>query len=165
MTGTYDAREIANFVLDRCDSLGREISNLSLQKIVFFCHVWTLTVLGRPLIREQFEAWRHGPVLPYLYREFKDNEDKPIKKRATKLNKSNGQKELAEYDFDDSLARLLKETIDSYSKLDPFQLVQLSHVASGPWEQVWNHNKKINAGMRISDESILTFYSPQIRAN
>ena len=78
MTIGYDGRSIANFVLDFCERNGRTVTNLSLQKIVYFCHVWSLIELGKPLIRHKFEAWEYGPVLPYLYREFKGFDRSPI---------------------------------------------------------------------------------------
>jgi uncharacterized phage-associated protein len=162
---TYDAREVANFILDRCDALGREVSNLSLQKIVYFCHVWTLIALQRPLIREEFEAWELGPVMPYLYREFKVFGDSRITRRASKLDRSNGQRVLAQYKFDDEIQTLLTEVVSSYSGLSPYQLVQISHVKGGPWNQVWNHGERINAGMRISNALISEFYSAQSRPN
>ncbi len=164
---TYDAREVANYILDRCDELGRPVTNLSIQKLTFFCHAWTLKYLSRPLIAEEFEAWQHGPVLPYLYREFKefDAEERPINRRAKKLDKATGARVIAEYSFDSELLSLLTETIDTYSALKPYQLVAISHISGGPWEQVWNHGKKINAGMRISNKSISEFYSARTDSN
>jgi uncharacterized phage-associated protein len=156
---TYDARGVANYILDRCEELGRTVSNLSIQKLIFFCHAWTLKVLSRPLVGEEFEAWQLGPVLPYLYREFKDFEERPITKRATKLDKATGTRVIATYNFDPELLNLLTQTIDTYSALTPYQLVAISHANGGPWDQVWNHGKKINAGMRISNMSISNFYS------
>jgi len=82
----YDGREIANFILDFCDKKNVRVSNLALQKILYFCHVWSLVKLDRPLIRHQFEAWQFGPVLQYVYREFKDFEKQPITSRAYKLD-------------------------------------------------------------------------------
>ena len=69
---THDGRAVANFVLDHTDRLGASLTNLSLQKLVYFCHVWSLIGLHKPLIRHSFEAWECGPVLQYLYREFKN---------------------------------------------------------------------------------------------
>lgn len=161
---TYDAREVANYVLDRCQTVGRSVSNLSLQKIVYFCHSWSLATLDRPLFREQFEAWPLGPVMPYLYREFKDFGDGPISARAMKLDRSSGQKVIARYAFDEEVFDLLRKTVDAYSGLSAFQLVELTHAKGGPWHQVWHHNKKINAGMRISDDLITSFYRAQSRA-
>ena len=60
---THDGRAVANFVLDHVDSSGVLVTPLALQKIVYFCHVWSLIELRRPLIRHSFEAWEHGPVL------------------------------------------------------------------------------------------------------
>jgi uncharacterized phage-associated protein len=60
---------------------GPEGQNLTVQKIVYFCNVWSLIELGRPLIRHKFEAWEFGPVLPYLYREFKNYDHSPCGSR------------------------------------------------------------------------------------
>src|SRR5215216_2283072 len=96
----YDGREIANFILDYCDSRDRPVTNLSLQKIVYFCHVWSLINLGRPLVRHKFEAWEFGPVLPYLYREFKTFDRSPITSRATRIDQISGKMAVVEYRID-----------------------------------------------------------------
>jgi len=79
---SHDGRAVANFVLDVCEQAGREVTNLSLQKIVFFCHAWSLAVRKEPLVKHEFEAWQFGPVLQYLYREFKVAEREPIRERV-----------------------------------------------------------------------------------
>ena len=78
MIEAHDGRAIANFILDYCDSRGSRVTNLALLKLVYFCHVWSLIKLGRPLVRHKFEAWELGPVLPYLYRAFKKFDRAPI---------------------------------------------------------------------------------------
>jgi uncharacterized phage-associated protein len=160
---SFDGRAIANFVLDYCDRRKRSVSNLSLQKIVFFCHAWSLTRLGKPLIRHSFEAWQHGPVLQYLYREFKDFGEQPVTSRARRLNPLTGQKEVVAYDFDMPTDALLTEVVDFYSRMSAYDLVALTHVRGGPWEEVWHHGGSVNPGMKISDDEIARFYS-KIRA-
>lgn len=155
----FDGREIANFVLDYCETNGINVTNLSLQKIVYFCHVWSLIKLGRPLIRHKFEAWQFGPVLQYLYREFKDFEETPITKRARKLDVITGEMAIAEYDFDQATETLLRNVVGFYSRLSAGHLVEISHVAGGPWETAWNHVSSTNPGMQINDDEILKFYS------
>jgi len=154
-----DGRAIANFVLDFCDERGRRVSNLSLQKIVYFCHVWSLIKLGRPLVKQQFEAWQYGPVLQYLYREFKKHNDQPITERASRINPTSGQKEVVSYQFDKETEELLWRVVDFYSQLRSSDLVALSHVKGGPWDEVWNHRGIINPGMRIGEDAISEFYS------
>lgn len=154
-----DGRAVANFVLDYCDSKNREVTNLSLQKIVYFCNVWSLIQTGRSLIRHQFEAWKYGPVIQYLYREFKPFEDQPITGRATRINPNSGNKEVVPYLFDDETEELLKGVVDFYSRLRTSDLVALSHAEGGPWDEAWNHPNSVNPGMKIEETSVIEYYS------
>jgi uncharacterized phage-associated protein len=156
---TYDGRMVANYVLDFCEQRGRSVTNLALQKIVYFCHVWSLILLGRPLVRHSFEAWEFGPVLPYLYREFRELDRSPINRRATRLDPMNGHKQVVQYKFEPDTDRLLREIVDFYSRLSASELVKLSHAEGGPWYTVWHHQGATNPGMRISDTAITTFHS------
>lgn len=155
----YDGRAIANFILDFCEENSRAVTNLSLQKIIYFCHVWSLIELGRPLIRHQFEAWQYGPVLQYLYREFKNYDRSPIVGRAKRLDLFTGQKIIAGYGFDTATEELLRRVVDFYSQLRAADLVNLSHAQGGPWDRSWNHDGKINPGMKIDDNRIREYYS------
>lgn len=159
MAMIYDGRAIANFVLDMCDEVGRPISNLALQKIVYFCHVWSLIELNRPLIKHSFEAWEFGPVLPYLYREFKNSDRSPITTRATAFDPNSGASRIAEYEFDSETRRLLGKVVSFYSQLRASDLVKLSHAEGGPWDEAWNHAGVVNPGMKIKEDSIVRFYS------
>lgn len=154
-----DGRAVANFVLDFCDARGRGITNLSLQKIVYFCHVWSLIERGQPLLKHQFEAWQYGPVLQYLYREFKNFDDRSISGRATRIDPDTGKREIVPYGFDAGTEALLSRVVDFYSRLRASDLVALSHAKGGPWDEVWNHEGAVNPGMKIAEESIARYYS------
>lgn len=156
---SLDGRAIANFVLDICESKGRKITNLSLQKIVYFCHVWSLVELRKPLVKQQFEAWKFGPVLQYLYRDFRDFERDPIVGRAMKLDPITGNKRIVEYVFDAQTEQLLRRVVDFYSQLNSSDLVKLSHAKGGPWDQVWSHQGNVNPGMKIDNDLIVGYYS------
>lgn len=156
---SFDGRAIANFVLDFCATKGRGISNLSLQKIVFFCHVWSLIGTGRPLVKQQFEAWNYGPVLDYIYREFRMFKDKPIVGRAKAMDPKTGKRQVVRCELDDETRALLEKVVSFYSELTPNELVRLGHAKGGPWEKAWNHQDRVNPGMRIDNASIMEFYS------
>jgi len=160
---THDGREVANFVLDYCEGEGREVTNLALQKLIYFCHVWSLIGFGRPLISHQFEAWEFGPVIPYLYREFKQFDRSGITGRATRINVNNGSKEVVRYLFDDETLQLLRDTLGFYSRIRASDLVGLSHVEGGPWHKVWYHQGIINPGMKIDNREMVAFYSKAIK--
>jgi uncharacterized phage-associated protein len=155
----YDGRAIANFVLDYCDERGRPVFHTALQKLVYFCHVWALVQWKQPLVKHKFEAWDFGPVLPYLYREFKNFDRVPVQTRAMQIDPMDGSSRIVEYDFDDRTAAFLREIIEFYSRMQASDLVKLSHVPGGPWERVWNHAGSAKPGMKIDDVQIASFYS------
>lgn len=156
---SYDGRAVANFILDRCAAEGRPVSNLSLQKIVFFCHAWSLIELDRPLVKHAFEAWQFGPVLQYLYREFKSFDRSPITDRARRLNSETGEFEIVSYEFDSRTVELLDRIVRFYSQLRSSDLVDISHAPGGPWHKTWHHGGSINPGMKIDESDIRAFYS------
>lgn len=153
-----DGRAIANYVLDRCRVNGRGVTNLALQKIIYFCHVWMLIKHKESLVRHEFEAWEFGPVLPYVYRDFKAHGDGEITTRAYSLNTENGQRELAKIDFPAEKKEFINLIIDFYGRLSAFDLVKMSHVNNGPWDQAWRHAGKVNPGMKINNQVIKDFY-------
>ena len=152
-------RAVANFVLDQCEAQGLHVSHLALQKLVYLCHVWSLIELGEPLVRQSFEAWEHGPLLQYLYREFKGFGSGPVRDRARQMNPHNGRRQVVSYAFDQATRELLTKVVAIYSRLSASTLRELSHASGGPWDRVWNHGSKISPGMRINNEDIVRFYT------
>ncbi len=68
--GAYDPRAIANLMLNEAERRGIRISNLALQKLLYFAQGIYLTQNKRPLVSGYFEAWKHGPMHPAVYRAF-----------------------------------------------------------------------------------------------
>ncbi|MFV1985066.1 MAG: Panacea domain-containing protein [Thiohalomonadales bacterium] len=155
----HDGREVANYILDYADENGISVTNLGLQKITYFCHVWFLISANKPLIKQNFEAWKFGPVLPYLYRFFMEFGDQKITSRVTKLDSKTGNKIIARIDMDKDEESLLEKIVSFYSRLSVNQLVEQSHVSGGPWYEVWHHEAKVNPGMQISNQAILNFHT------
>lgn len=157
----YDGRGVANFILDYGDNSNVIITNLGLQKLVYFCHVWFMVSTRRPLVKHHFEAWEFGPVLPYLYRDFKRFGDERITDRALKLDVKTGVRTVASIDLCSKKEAILTDVVRFLCRLSAGQLVDYSHVEGGPWHKVWHHEGKINPGMKISNDEILEFYSSQ----
>ncbi|MEA9709925.1 Panacea domain-containing protein [Xanthomonas campestris] len=153
-----DGRAIANLVLDIADSEGGEITNLALQKILFFCHGWCIAKSGKSLIKQEFEAWQYGPVLQHVYREFKSFDRSPIKSRAKKLDPLTGEKVDITSDIDDETRAIVEAVTKFYSKLRPGTLVEMSHASGGPWDTTWNHGGAINPGMKMDNSEISEYF-------
>lgn len=50
------------------------LTNLRLQKLLYYAQAWSLIVRGSDLFPETIEAWRHGPVVPVVYHYCKAKE-------------------------------------------------------------------------------------------
>src|SRR5688572_18511108 len=67
------ALDVAKYLLSLQDEeVGDSISNLKLQKLLYYAQGFHLAEHGRALFEERIEAWQHGPVIPTVYPEFKD---------------------------------------------------------------------------------------------
>jgi uncharacterized phage-associated protein len=159
----YDVRAVANLVLDLAEHLGVDVTNITINKIIFFLHGWYLTKTGEPLVSAKIEAWDYGPVFRELYVEFKQFGSKPISTRAMRRNPSTAEKETCVGNFTEHDLGFLRPLIEKYVVLSAGKLVELSHVRGGPWDQVYNHPGESNPGMRISDELIRQYFRAQTR--
>lgn len=68
----HSALDIAAWFLNEVDrKAGDSITNLKLQKLVYYAQAWAVTLLGRKLFEEKVEAWAHGPVVMLFTRNTK----------------------------------------------------------------------------------------------
>ncbi len=65
------AAAVADYLLVEARQRGELLTNLKLQKLLYYAQAWYLALYGRPLFAEDFEAWVHGPVLRSQYLRFK----------------------------------------------------------------------------------------------
>lgn len=158
-----DVRSIANYVLDWSEQNGFAVSNMAINKIVFFLHVHVLEQFNEPLVNAKIEAWQHGPVFRELYHEFKKFGDATITSRANRINLSTGVSECCYDDLDITIIKLMDELLPRYCKLSASALRSLSHEPGGPWDLVWNYDGETNATMQISDEIIRNWFSTTMR--
>jgi uncharacterized phage-associated protein len=154
----FDVRAVANLVLDVAQRRGVDVTNMALNKVVFFVHSDYLVEGGRPLVGAKIEAWKHGPVFREIYHEFKGWDDEPIRGRAKRVNPHSGEVEEATADFGSEEQRI-RDLIDRYVHFSAAYLRALSHRAGGPWQVVWGHDGEANPGMQITDQIILDHYS------
>lgn len=159
----YDSRYIANLVLDRADAEGLGISNLEINKIIYFLHSTYLANFGEPLIEAKIEAWDYGPVIREIYSEFKSFGAADIRTRATRLD-LNSLKRVPVYEIISGPdASFLYPIIDKYMRLGATKLVNMSHEKGGPWDLVYNASGRSNPGMEISDDLIQRYFLHQTR--
>jgi uncharacterized phage-associated protein len=67
--------EVADYLLAKAaaEEEGNElISNLKLQKLLYYAQGVHLALHDVALFPEEIQAWMHGPVVPEVYQKYKD---------------------------------------------------------------------------------------------
>jgi uncharacterized phage-associated protein len=101
--------------------VGDPITNLKLQKLLYYAQGWILALADRPLFDDRIEAWPHGPVVPPVYGEFKKWQWNPIAENP-------GVPEL----LAPNIIAHLDEIMQVYGVLTAFHLERLTHKEE-PW--------------------------------
>lgn len=159
-----DVREVGNAILDVAQQEGLWLSNLPFNKIIYFAHVWYLSLHSRPLIDSPFEAWQFGPVHPQIYRQMKRYGDQPITSRLTRIDLSTGQ----DLPFEVALTTCEMEHVEKitrfYGVKSASWLVDSVHEPGSPWDQVWSAAAtRPVPGMVIPDDLSESFYRNKLR--
>lgn len=150
----YDVRGIANWFLDKACECQIQITNMALNKLVYFAVERGILESGLLITNAKIEAWEHGPVFREVYQAFKNFDAKPITSRATRFDSRTRSMVQANEAFCSDIIELLNATFASYGSLSASQLSAISHQRGSPWEMVWWHEGKVNPGMEITRQNI-----------
>jgi uncharacterized phage-associated protein len=151
--GPFDPRSVCNLMLD-CAS--KPITNLALQKLLYFAHGIHLTKTQLPLVSGYFEAWKHGPVHPGAYAAFKSARDQPILFRADSVDALTGSRRPIPSPSAPAVRGLVHRIMISYGEMSASLLRAISHTPKSPWAAVVDQAQNgVSFGMRISDSLII----------
>ncbi len=134
----YSASVIAYAFVQKGIEEGKFVTQMKLQKMVYFAHGYHLARYNEPLIREEFEAWKFGPVVPSIYQSYKlYGSDMIIDTGliAKPVNEGNKPEE-----FPPSVLEAIDYTWQVTKKLTANNLSLWSHLEGSPWAQVYNPN-------------------------
>lgn len=153
---TYSVKELANWVLDYADRMSVHLSNMSLNKLVYFAYEFGLKEKSRKLTGAKIEAWEHGPVFREVYSSFKGFGADAIRSRASRYNLDSNAVEIVVPALAPEDEQIMIEALEPLIRLPAYVLRELSHDEGGAWDRVWHHEQHSNPGMEISDYIILT---------
>jgi uncharacterized phage-associated protein len=146
VTRMIDQNSVADYLICTARQYGELLTNLKLQKLLYYAQAWHLAFYDEPLFDEEFRAWKHGPVLPTQYRRFRHTGWNPILDR---LNPPDLPEEMRVY---------LQEILRSYGSETAIALERMTHSES-PWREArGNLDPDQNSNRAISTESMRGFY-------
>lgn len=67
----YHVLDVCRYVISYCNHKDYLLSNLKLQKLLYFIQAYFLLSQNQPCFKEVIEAWDFGPVVPEAYDEYK----------------------------------------------------------------------------------------------
>lgn len=162
----FEAKAVANLFLDLAAGDQMTLTPMKIQKLVYFAHGWHLALTGSDLLDEQVEAWDYGPVIPTLYRAFRQYGNQPIADKAAEWKpKQGGGARLVEPTIPDdtpdgAYARsVIGRVWAIYGPYTGIQLSNMTHEPGTPWTTtVADYAGKPPKGTDIPRQTILDWF-------
>ena len=130
---SYDVLDVCTYVIEYSNEKDYGISNLKLQKILYFIQAYFL--IGKndhvPCFKDKIEAWDFGPVVPKAYEKYAEygSSDIPIAKNEENEGEILGEDK-----------KLIRKVIDKFSVYSATDLVSITQ-RQGPWLDVYEPYK------------------------
>ncbi|MBD2384884.1 SocA family protein [Cylindrospermum sp. FACHB-282] len=137
--------DVAKYFLAQTDEdAGDLISNLKLQKLLYYAQGFHLALYDKPLFSEPIEAWRYGPVVPEVYHEYKNcgSDAIPI------------PEDIDFSKFNEQTVELLNEVYNVYGQFSAWKLRNMTH-NEDPW-------KDTSVGDVIIFQSLKKYFKTQL---
>jgi uncharacterized phage-associated protein len=138
--------DVANFFLSAMDEeAGDLISNLKMQKLVYYAQGVYLAMFDKKLFDEDIVAWEHGPVVLSLYHEFK------------KFGRGAIESDFKNFDiniFTEQQQEMLREVHITFGQFSAWVLRNMTHKEK-PWVETTNNGNVMDG---VIDEKLMKEY-------
>lgn len=128
------------------------ISNLKLQKLLYYAQGVHLALHDIPLFPEEIQAWMHGPVVPAVYQKYKDSGYEALPSPEP------GTVDFSRYTDEE------KETLDEiyrvFGQFSAWRLREMTH-GEPPWQE---HFRDGATHIVISQEAMRRYFKTQLES-
>ena len=119
------AQDVADyFLVSVNEEIGDNLSNLKLQKLVYYAQGFNLALHDVPLFDESIQAWTHGPVVPALYHHYK----------AQGAGAISPPEDFDDSKYDEGTREILDEVFKVYGQYSAWKLADMTHIEP-PWTE------------------------------
>ena len=146
----YPVIDISNKIIANTDiAQGETISNLKLQKLLYYLQGFFIAVFDKKLFEEPIEAWQYGPVVreSYFYFKIFDSASISLKDNENIIDLSISEEEL------------FNEVMTEYGQFSAIKLMNMTHEEL-PWKKTFNENPQ----GEITYELLKEYFKTQITA-
>lgn len=126
----YPVLHIAHKIINGTDvEQGELISNLKLQKLLYYLQGFHIAAFDQVLFENDIEAWQYGPVVKDMYTHFKE-----FGKSSIVIDENAPIAELS-----DNEEQLFNDVLEEYGQFSAIKLMKMTHDEL-PWEKTFNEN-------------------------
>ncbi len=145
---SYPIIDVANKIIANTDiNKGETISNLKLQKMLYYLQGFFIAVFDKKFFEEPIEAWQYGPVVKEAYFHFKQFGPSSISlKEDEKI-----------IDLTAPEAELFTEVMEEYGQFSAIKLMKMTHEEL-PWKKTFSENPQ----GEISYDLLKEYFKTQI---
>jgi uncharacterized phage-associated protein len=130
---------------------------LRLYKLLYFAHGWYLVERREPLVWNDFEAWKDGPVIKVVRDNFATFKFNAITQFARMFDLRQGEEIELPSHLDSPDEAFVIGVIDAYRHLTAKELSLLTHAKGSPWDRVWRAREPVGRfGLRLRQHEILS---------
>lgn len=142
----YNCFDISKEFLKLAKDDGNGIDTMKLLKLTYIAHGYYLGFFGKPLIENEVQAWKYGPVIPELYHVIKRFGNGRVDADIIDLYSENK--------INDTEKDFLKLIWNAYKKNNGLQLSSKTHEKGTPWDQVYEEG----VSNKVIDNQIIEKY-------
>ena len=148
------ALDIAKYILCIAQENGDLITNLKLQKLLYYAQAWFMVNNdGERLFEDEIEAWQYGPIVKAVYNEYKR-----FGRQAIELEDCNLK---TDFGFlSDNVKTFLDEFCQEYFRYSAFEMVASTHQ-----EKPWQEAVKQGYNTIIDTNLMFKYYSEMLKEN
>lgn len=121
----YPVLSIAKYIIDKCTKDRYPISNLQLQKILYYIQREFLQQ-GAMAFQEDIEAWQFGPVVPEVYKQYCGFGALPIRMKYEIAIQPNDK-------------NIIDSIVEKKRILNPWDMVSDTHSSGKAWDLIYRN--------------------------
>jgi len=141
----HDSKVVANRFLKLAHEAGDTLTPMQLLKLVYIAHGWMLGLYGRPLVKDDIQAWQYGPVIPKLYNAVRDYRSQPVQTLIPAPQEILTPAE----------EHIIQQTYQLYRHFSGPALSRITHAPDTPWSNTYRAGQ---FGVVISNDLIEDHY-------
>lgn len=137
----YSAKDIAFSIVNRGIADGKPVTQMQLQKMLYFANGIHLAKGKGPLLKDKFQAWRFGPVIPSIYDIYKLYGSDKIN-HTIWLTSGLGYGGIHKpVELDSDTLETINITWNTLKDIDAIKLSNWTHQSGSPWEKAYQYGE------------------------